>query len=275
MTHATNIDAVVESTRAIFELDDNSSADSQLVRDYGRFKLGEVSARNWFLDETARTVWSKLADSLKSCAADWIIVTPATTELARDFSTRLACKAGRAEPIPVLVAGPDPHPESDYTGCSFEERLQIVDTFYDFNADLRGTRVLIVDDFVNTGTALRALVQRLCRCGADLGRIKSFVFVRGRFAEPQRERELVTSVIAQMKLVDILNILNHPEHYVTSATMLKYLAGRSQEDLERVKAELPISRLDVLRRGLLNYYRNHPMPQHLAVLAKSGQNDEN
>ena len=64
----------------------------------------------------------------------------------------------------------------------------------------------------------------------------------------------------------ILDIILDERHYITSATMLKYLASRSNAELDRLAAALPPGKREVLCRNVRNYYRNHAVPSPLAFL---------
>lgn len=263
------VDDVIGNTHSVYEIDDNYDSSSELAIAYARYKLGEVDVRRRFLLALAQLVSGRIGGELQTKTNDWVIVTPATTELAFEFAMHLQESLQLKNPLPVQIVGPDPCPGSDYTDCSTEQRNAIVSSFYDFSADLTGKRILLIDDLLNTGTAIRELCQRLVMAGADPLQIHAFVFVRGLFSDPKREAHLVRSVIERMSLEGILAILAHPDHYLTSANMLKYLSDRGSRDLHVIVNALSKHALERLQHGLLRYYRNHPIPSRMQLLLDS------
>lgn len=120
---------------------------------------------------------------------------------------------------------------------------------------------MIIDDLLKTGTALNTLLRFLKHLGAD--ELHAFVFIHGRFHDPSRERSLVSGVIDQMTLAEILTILSHPRHRVTSATMLKYLESRTTDELLQIRRVISSDQVDRLRRNIRQYYRQHTLPSTL------------
>ncbi|MCA9193778.1 MAG: hypothetical protein KDB03_18525 [Planctomycetales bacterium] len=266
MNHSTSKAKMIAITQSLYRMDDTTDVCDGLVEAYARYKLGDVKVRHRFLKKLACLVITKLGHELRCDPSTWVIATPATTELALDFADLLQMLLKSDTQIPVQIVGPDPCPGSDYTDCSQQQRDSIVSSFYDFKADLTGRRLLIIDDLINTGTALAELSRRLVESGVLLSKVYPFAFVRADFKAPQREAQLVRSVINRMTLDEILSILADPGHYLTSATMLKYLSGRTRNELTAIAAALPLNSLGKLQLGLTRYYGGHAIPEHMHLL---------
>lgn len=113
--------------RAIESISDECSNDA-LVKRYAEFKLGAPEAREEFLNRLARLVIADLGERLTRY--HWYLATAATMELIQDFRQILGQSIGRSR-ITLLPVGPDPLPESDYSGCNQAERLRKVHSFLD------------------------------------------------------------------------------------------------------------------------------------------------
>ena len=254
-------------TRTLYTISERDEG-SELVRRYALFKVGDPACRRDFLTELAALVHRRLGRRLN--APHWLITTCATTELAQEFAEVLQGELHAAAPLPVLAVGPDPCPGSDYTGCDAAARSRIVQSFYyDLAVDLHGRSILIVDDMVTTGTAMAELMRRLRGAGAAPRGIHSFAFVRGLFSLAGSERGVVGKAVDAMTPGRLASIINQPDYYLTSATMLRRMAEGGERQACALRARLLPERQALLAEHIRRYYRKHEVPAALMPFVRT------
>lgn len=234
-----------------------------LMRDYCLFKLGYPPVRSGFLTALVTRVGVSLGEQISSSPSQWQIATAATFELACEFASLLSKFLDLAQPVRAIDVGIPAGPDTEYSNRSRSERKRIAATFYRYRGDARGRSFILIDDLINTGSALHALVTCLHAHGANPDAVHCFVFIKASFQRPERERELVEHYTAEFSPESLAKLVNHPDYYRTSATMFRVLSRLSTADARRFfNALLPERRSAVLLDARA-YYGNDALPQSM------------
>ena len=229
---------------------DESARQTEFLRKYTLFKLGDVETRRTILREISALV----RNTLPKPTGEWAVATSSTNHLAEEFAELVSLEWQLATPLDVLRVSTPATPGTDYTDCSEEDRQEIAKQFFEGPDRIYVDGVIIVDDMLTTGTALGTLVEFLTERGVACKRIYPFVFVRSYFETPGTERELVDEEIASMEPQEIAAVMNHPDYYVTSGTMFRHLRQAPPERLRQILNLLTPRTRALLAQHAREYY---------------------
>lgn len=254
------LEQLVKQTSYLSSLS-SSDPSPTFMREYCLFKLGFPPVRERFLKELAELVALERGESIVTQPNSWRVVTAATFEVALEFARMLSVELQLPHPLLAVNVGAPASPATEYSDCSLAERQQKAADFYHYPTKISGQQFILIDDLLNTGTAIAALAECLLGQGARPTDIYSYVFVRAHFSDPTDERRLVQQYVSEYSPETLAQLVNHKRYYRTSATMYRTLSQLSNSDATRFLAALKSTRLRSMKQDAARYYGNGELPE--------------
>ncbi len=235
----------------------------QIIRRYSQYKFGSPILVEHYGERIAEMIGRRLGPNLIAHPENYVIVTPPYTSLVPAVQALGDCVAAELGVTRVVLrAHPSVAIVADYSGLRSQQEREDANEAIEFdvenNYDLRGKRVVFLDDMINTGTTLLSNSRKLKEKYGVVD-ITAFGILSLRNENLHLESWINANIMLSRDVEALASILNHPRAVVNKFA-LRNILHTDPAVLEGVVSRLSDNGLARLVWSAHRYYQDAPLP---------------